>query len=63
MLKDFLVHGLIFGTKLAYIVVAVEADAKNKKGGPTHSARLSAIVQHSLPVASWHRADGLLDYQ
>ena len=62
MLKDFFVRSLIFGTKLALHFVAVEADAKNKKGGPTHSAWLSAVVQPSLPVASRHRADGLLGY-
>ena len=55
-------HGLIFGTKLALHFVAVEADAENKKGGPTHSARLSAVVQRSLPVANRYRADGLLDF-
>ena len=62
MLKDFFVRGLIFGTKLALHFVEVEADAENKKGGPTHSARLSAVVQRSLPVASRLSADGLLDF-
>ena len=43
-----------------YIVVAVEADAENEKGGPTYSARLSAVVQRSLPVASRQIVDRLL---
>ena len=55
-------RGLQCGTKLAFYGIAVEADASNNKGGPNQPVSVIGDCSLSLPVASRHPADGLLDY-
>ena len=56
-------RGLQYGTGYAFSCLAVEADAANKKGGPNQPVSVIGDCSLSLPVASRHCADRLLDYQ
>ena len=56
-------RGLQYGTEYAFSCLKSKPMRQTRKEDLPTRIRLSAVVQPSLPVASRHCADGLLDYQ